>query len=413
MRTQIALTGVLVFISAGTCLAEDWPQFLGPARNGVSAETKLIETFPEEGPEILWRQPLGTSMSGIAVSDGVAYTLYQNEDQQLVAMDALTGETKWTTPIAPAYENAMGNGPRATPAVHDGMVYAFSGEGILAAVEAASGKMKWSVNTPKDLVCKPAEYGMASSPLVTGDSIIVQVGSHRGTVAAFDRTTGKRKWVAGEGYAGYSSPVLTTLAGKEQIVALVGAEVMGIDPADGKMLWNHEFITDFNCNTATPVRLDEGSLLISAGENHGSMILKITSEDGALSAEEGWSSLGKDSVLRAEWQTPVQLDGHVYALDNVGGAGPITNLVCLRVADGEVAWGVPRFGKSNLILADGKLFISTMRGELVIVTATPDSFQETGRAVVLGSTRQAPVIANGRLYLRDDKEVVCVNVKAK
>lgn len=406
------LLAVLCIVPLASVFGGEWPQFLGVNRNGTSAETGLVETFPEDGAEVVWKQPLGVGMSGIAISDGLAFTLYQDDTSQyLTALDAGSGEQEWKTVLAPAYENAMGNGPRATPAVADGTVYAFTGEGVLAAVNASDGKLQWSVNTPQKLVCKPAEYGMASSPLIVGDLVVVQVGSHRGTVAAFERSTGDQKWAAGESSAGYSSPMLATLAGKQQLVVLAGKSVSGIDSADGTVLWTFPFETEYDCNTATPVSLGDSTLLISAGENHGSVILQITATGDQFAAKSVWESLGKDSVLRAEWQTPVVLDGHVYALDNMGSAGPITNLVCVRLADREQVWMEPRFGKSNLILADGKLFISTMRGELVIVRATPAGFQETARDVVIGSTRQAPSLADGRLYLRDDSEVVCVQVK--
>lgn len=392
--------------------ADDWPQFLGPNRNGISTETDLADTFPKQGPELIWRVPLGVGMSNIAVSGGSAVTLYQDaENQILTALDAATGEKKWELPVAPAYENAMGNGPRATPTVDDGTVFALSGEGVLVAADLATGKEQWSVNTPKTLFGRVMDYGMASSPLVVGDNIVVQVGSHRGTVAAFNRTSGKLAWSAENGNAGYSSPILATLAGTRQIVAFAGQEVLGLHPDDGTVLWKHDFETEYDCNTATPVILDDSTLLVSAGENHGTAILRIAESDGKLTATADWESLGKESVLRAEWQTPIVKDGHIYGLDNMGSAGPITNLVCVRLADREMVWSEQRFGKGNLTLADGKLYVSTMRGELVIVKATPESFQETGRTILLGMTRQAPVIANGRFYLRDDKEVICVNAK--
>lgn len=399
----------------GVCSAADWPQLLGPARNGISAETGLIDSFSDEGPDVVWRTPLGVGMSSIAIANGLAITMYQDaENQYVVALEEGTGERRWATRVGPSFENAMGNGPRATPTVDGGQVFTFSGEGILSALNADDGKLLWSVATLKELSAPPADYGMASSPLIAGNLVIVQVGSQSGTVAAFNRSDGKRAWVAGRGAAGYSSPVLMKLAGKEQVVAFVGAAVMGIDPAEGTVLWKFDYETEFNCNTCSPVQLNEDSLLISAGESHGSTVLKVTADEEAFEVTPVWASLGNESVLRAEWQTPVLHDGHLYALDNVGGAGPITNLVCVRVSDGKQIWIERRFGKSNLTLADGKLFISTTRGELVLVRAVTDGFDEVSRAPILDKmTRQAPAIANGRLYLRDDAEVVCLKISDK
>jgi outer membrane protein assembly factor BamB len=396
-----------------TTPAGDWPQFLGPHRTGVSDETGLADSFPASGPVIAWRVPLGVGMSSLAIHDGVAFTMYQDIDKQfVVALDATSGRTKWATAVAPAYKNAMGNGPRATPTVHNGLVYSYTGEGILTALNAASGDIVWSANTPKEQKGRPAEYGIASSPLIAGNSVVVQVGAPNAAVVGFNLKTGQTNWTAGQGNSGYSSPALLTLAGKKQIVAFVGAAVLGIDPVNGEQLWRYAYVTDYDCNTATPLLIDDTSVLISAAENHGSTILKISKDGNAFRATSSWSSLGKNSVLRAEWQTPALADGHLFALDNIGSAGPITNLVCVRVADGEQVWAKTRFGKSNLTLADGKLFISTMKGELVIVEASTSGFTETARASVLGMTRQAPVISNGRLYLRDDREIVCIDVRA-
>jgi outer membrane protein assembly factor BamB len=205
---------------------------------------------------------------------------------------------------------------------------------------------------------------------------------------------------------------MMNFGGTKQIVSFIGAAVVGIAPADGLELWNHAFETEYGCNIAVPRQLNDSSLLISSGENHGSAILKVTASGDTWLVEEAWTSFGKGSVLRSEWQTPVETNGYLFGMDNIGSAGPITNLVCVNIASGKQVWIKKRFGKSNLTLADGKLFISTMNGELVIVKAVEGGFQETARATVLGMTRQAPVIANGQLYLRDDNEVVCIDIRS-
>jgi outer membrane protein assembly factor BamB len=406
------LLAVATMASSG--LAEDWPQFLGTSRSGVSSETGLLNAFPADGPVVRWRVPLGVGMSGVAVSNGRAYTLFQDSDHQfLVALSAADGAEKWRTPFAPIYENAMGNGPRATPTVNADQVFALSGEGILAAFNVSDGKLLWSVNVPKSLGGTPSEYGMSCSPVVIDDRVIVHAGTESAKVAAFDRASGKLIWKAGQGKAGYSSPVMMTLAGKSQVVSLTANELVGVDAATGKVLWDVPFPTEYDCNTACPVQIDETSVLISAGENHGAMLLAVESSGTGFKATEVWSSLGKDSQLRAEWQTPVIHDGHLYGLDNSGSAGPITHLVCIRLKDYRTMWQKARFGKSNLILADGKLFLTTMNGELVIVEASPKEFKELGRARIMETTRQAPALADGHLFLRDDQEVLCIDVRAK
>ena len=394
--------------------SDNWSQFLGPQRNGTSVEKNLIDTWPASGPKIVWRTPLGVSMSGVAVVSGAAFTMFQDDTSQcVVCLNAADGKELWRTPVAPMYENAMGHGPRATPTVADGHVFAFTGEGILTALKVDDGKQLWSVDVPKLLKGKPNEYGVSCSPLVTDGLVVVHSGTGSAAVAAFKVADGKLAWQAGKGNAGYSSPALMTLGGVPQIVSLTAAGAMGIEPATGKQLWSFPYPTEYDCNTATPVQLDDQHVLISAGENHGSVILALQAGQNGMTAESVWSSLGKDSQLRAEWQTPVIRDGYLYGLDNQGSAGPITNLVCVRLKDHKTMWQKNRFGKSNLILADGKLFLTTMEGEVVIVEASPKEFHELARATIMETTRQAPALANGHLFVRDDKDVICIDVNAR
>jgi len=391
--------------------AGEWPQFLGPTRNGISIETGLLEAWPTEGPKKVWQAAGGVGMSGVAVSGGRAVTLVQKDGQQwLLALDARSGKPLWQSALAPEYRNGMGNGPRGTPAIAGNQIFAFTGEGILIAVSATNGKTLWSHNLVQELGVKPAEYGMASSPLVVGQSVIVFVGTPQATLVALDIASGKQLWKADDDPIGYSSPTLLDVGGQQQLVAFAGNAVFGVTPSNGKVLWRFPYVTDFNCNIACPIAY-QGQVFISSGENHGSTLLKLTPSGDQFQVAKVWESLGARSILRNEWQTSVLLDGHLYGFDNVGSAGPVTHLTCVNAATGERIWQKVRFGKGNLILADGKLFISTMNGELVVVRATPKGYDEIGRSVVIGTTRQAPALAGGLLYLRDDQDIVCLDVR--
>jgi outer membrane protein assembly factor BamB len=242
------------------------------------------------------------------------------------------------------------------------------------------------------------------------DLVIVTVGAPKSCVAAYRSTSGERIWTAGDDATGYSSPATLEVGGRRQIVVFTGSSVIGLAPSDGAMLWRHPYETDYDCNIATPLAID-GNVLISAGENHGSVLLKLTPAGAKFDVQEVWQSEGPRSALRSEWQTPVVLDGCIYGLDNIGSAGPVTHLTCLDAASGKPLWQQPRFGKSNLIAADGKLMFSTMAGELVLVRASAKGFDEIGRQSVLGATRQAPALADGLVYLRDDKEIVCLDLR--
>lgn len=414
LAALLAGSGALIsnpFATAQDAGKFSWPQFLGPQRNGISAETGLLDSWPAGGPKEVWRSAGGVGMSGVVVSHGRALTMIEKGGkQQLVSLSADKGTAQWECELAPAYKNQMGNGTRATPTIAGDRVFAFTGEGILAAVNLADGKLVWSKNLLTELNAAQADYGMACSPLVVEDQVIVSVGAAGGSVAALDTASGKLLWTAGNDPAGYSSPALLNVGGKDQIVAFTGGSALGLAPGTGAQLWRYPFETDFACNIATPVAY-RSQVFISSGENHGCALLGLAATNAGFQAEEKWSSLGTKSVLRNEWQTSILLGDHLYGFDNVGGAGPISHLTCIHAGTGERAWQQARFGKGNMIAADGKLFMSTMKGELIIARASPKAYEEIGRTTVIGTTRQAPALANGLLYLRDDKEIVCLDVR--
>ena len=410
---SLVAAAMLMHIERSVAQADDkgeWPQLLGPQRNGLSSETGLLDRWPDGGPKEIWRVPGGVGSSGLAISRGRVLTLVQRDGKQwLVALDAKSGDSIWKTPLSPAYSNAMGNGPRATPTIAGDLVFVFTGEGILSAHSFEDGKPLWSHHVVKELSGKEVAYGMACSPLVVGEQVIIMAGASKGTLVAYDTKSGKQAWTAGSDPAGYSSPALLKVGGKSQVVAFTGSSVIGVDPAKGSVLWRYPFTTDFDCNIATPLEV-KGQVFLSSGENHGSVMLALKPNGNKFDVSEVWGSLGPKSVLRNEWQTSMLLDGYLYGMDNVGGAGPITHLTCIDAATGERKWQQARFGKGNLIAADGKLLISTLAGELVVVRATPERFDEIGRATVLAGTRQAPALSNGFLFMRDDKEIVCLDV---
>jgi outer membrane protein assembly factor BamB len=416
--SKLWITGLLIALASPTWAQpggdkQEWPQFLGPHRNGISSEQGLLTEWPEGGPKVVWRSPGGVGMSGLAISRGRLVTLVQRGGKQVVvALDPLSGKPQWESPVAPAYKNGMGNGPRATPAIAGNLVVVFTGEGILAALNSADGKPVWSHNVVEELNGAIAEYGMASSPLVVGDNVIVTAGAQGGSTVAYNLKSGKLVWKSGDDAAGYSSPTLLELSGRPQLVVFTGEAAVGLVPETGAPLWRFPYETNFNCNIVTPLAVNE-NVFISSGENHGCVMLSVKPDGAKFKTGEVWSSQGSQSVLRNEWQTSILHEGYLYGFDNVGAAGPVTHLTCVNAETGKRVWQKTRFGKGNLIAADGKLFISTMSGELVVVRLTPTAFEELGRVQLIGQTRQAPALANGRIYLRDDEEIVCVDVRGK
>lgn len=406
---------VVPFLSAccgiASVVAGEWPQFLGPDRNGISAETGLIDSFPATGPKQVWRVPGGVGMSGLAVSRGrVLTTIQAGGKENVVALDAATGKEFWRTPIGPAYENSMGNGTRATPTIAGERVFIYTGDGVLVALNFADGAPLWTEKLVEKLQARQADYGMACSPLVVGSNVIVLVGVQGASIVACDAATGKQTWASGDDPVGYSSPALLNVGGKQQLVAYTGNSVLGLAPDTGAVLWRHGYYTDFYCNTASPVAVD-GNVYVSSGENHGGVMLKLTPAGETFDAAVVWASNGVKSTLRTEWQTAIAKDGHLYGFDNVGAAGPVTHLTCIDAATGQPTWQQTRFGKGNAILADGKLWISTLNGELIVVRATPKAYEELARADIGILTRQAPALSDGLLYVRDDANIACYDVR--
>jgi outer membrane protein assembly factor BamB len=412
-RLRRVALAILTLCYASSAGAEDWPQFLGPQRNGISLETGLTESWPEDGPKEVWRVAGGGGMSGIAVAGGRAFTMVERDGKQIVlGLDARRGEMVWETAVAPEFRNPMGDGPRATPTVVGDSLFVYTGEGVLVALRVNDGTELWRRSAVAENKSKAAEYGMACSPLAAGELVIVTVGAPGPTVVAYRRDTGQPAWKAGSDPAGYSSPALLKIGGQEQVVVFSGRSVLGLDPTSGKQLWRHEYVTDYDCNIATPLA-HQGSVFISCGENHGAALLRLTKDQDAFRVDEIWASQGPQSVLRNEWQTSILRDGYLYGFDNVGSAGPVTHFTCVEIATGKKMWEKLRFGKGNLIYADGKLLMTTFKGELILARGTPQGFEELGRAAVLRSTRQAPSLANGLLYARDDRDIVCFDVRAK
>lgn len=411
MMSKTVLLALSVGLLFSAPVNAQWPQFLGPNGDGKSPEQGLVDSFPSGGASVVWRVPGGVGMSAVAVAEGIAVTSWnEGPSQVLVALDANTGKQKWKSTIGRQYKNGQGNGPRATPTFYKNRIYAFTGDGVLCAVEPKTGDVLWSVNCMDDVNTRPSEYGMASSPLVVNDAIIVHVGAANAAVAAYG-LDGRRRWTAGKGPAGYSTPTLLKLNGVEHLVCFTAMGVYGLDPATGAERWSYPFRTPYDCNTASPISVD-GKLFVSAGENHGCVMLDVMQSGANFQVKEAWASVDSKSVMRNEWQTSISHNGYLYGFDNVGSAGPVSHFTCVDAKTGKMQWQRTRFGKGNLVFADGKLWITMMNGELIIVSATPDAYQELGRSRLFGKTRQSLSIANGHGFIRDDKEVVCIKLTA-
>ncbi len=397
----------LLAATLSVTLAADWPQWLGPDRNGTSPETGLLTDWPAAGPKLLWKVPGGDGYSSVAVAGPRAFTLVQREGAEwAVALDVETGKERWAKKIAPGYKNKFGNGPRSTPAIDGGLVYAQSVSGPLVCLRADDGSVVWQHDLLKEFGAKNISWGLSASPLIEGDLVLAVPGAAGAGVAAFHKKTGALAWKLGDDKAAYASPVAVTVGGQRQLIFFTAAGLVAAAPA-GKELWRVPWTTEFDCNIATPLVVGE-HLFVSSGEGVGCALLRL-SPGGA--PEVAWESKGPKGVMTNYWATSVAHDGHLYGLS--GEFDKKIHLNCVELKTGKLKWSRPDFGKAALTLADGHLFITTKKGDLVLARATPERYEEKARVGLLGENRTVPTIAQKRLFLRDRENVYCLDIGGK
>lgn len=389
--------------------AADWPSFRGPDHNGVSAEKNWLGAWPGGQPKLLWKKNVGTGYSSMAVADGRLYTLGNSANTDtLSCLDAATGTEVWAfkypQKLDPKYYEG---GPSSTPTVADGKVYSMSKQGDVFCLDAVSGRELWRKNVKREFDLTEPEWGFAGSPLVDGDVIFLNAGSHG---VALDRQTGAKVWVSGTASSGYSSLVPVQVGGDRALAVFAAKALVLVDPKSGRALAQFPWETQYDVNAPDPV-LVGGDLFITSGykfmEGSGTGASGALVRPAAGTIQKGWQS----KELASQLSTPVYLNGHLYGIS--GNGDRPGHLRCLDARTGEVKWSSPEAPMGNLMAADGKLIWVAGNGELIVVAAKPESYQEISRAQVAGGkVWSAPVLSNGRLYVRNSKgEVFCVDVK--
>jgi outer membrane protein assembly factor BamB len=387
--------------------AADWPQWLGPNRNGSSPEKGLLTNWPAAGPKVLWKVPGGDGYSSVAIHNGQAYTLVQRDGAEwAIAVDALTGKEKWARKLAPAYKNKYGNGPRSTPAIEAGLLWVQSVSGPLVCLKTSDGSVVWQHDLLKEFGAQNLTWGLSASPLIEGNLVLAVPGADGAAVAAFDKKTGKLAWKLGDGAAGYASPVAVTVGAQRQLIFFTAAGLLAVSP-EGKELWRMPWKTGFDCNICTPLVLGD-RLFVTSGEKVGCALFTL-SANGA--PEVAWESKGPKSVMTNYWANSVEHDGHLYGVS--GEFDGQIDFHCVEIKTGKQKWSQAEFGKGAITLADGHLFVTTKKGELVLLRANPEKYEEKARIKMLGENRTVPTISERRLYLRDRESIYCLDIAGK
>jgi outer membrane protein assembly factor BamB len=389
----------------GSIQGRYWTSFRGPGTAGSYDETPLLDPWPPEGPPLLWKQPIGEGWSSFAVADGVAFTIERRRDLEVVAAyDVSDGRELWTASWRSRFEErADRDGPRSTPAWDEGRVYALGAAGDLVVLEASTGKELWRRDILRENEARNIQWGVAASPLVAGGLVVTVPGGRDGrSVVAYDKTTGEPRWHALSDPAAYTTPVSVELAGRLQILVVTATRAVGLDPADGTVLWEHPWATDMGINVAQPIVVGQNRFMLSAGYGHGATMVEIQRDGDRLSTRTVW----ENTRMKNKFSSSVHHDGHVYGLDE-------GILACLDAETGEQCWKGGRYGHGQLLLAQGKLIVLTERGELALVDADPEAFTERARfAAIEGRTWNHPALASGILLVRNGREMAAYRLAA-
>ena len=412
IRATLAIA--CIALAAVPAAAADWPRFLGPSADGISPETGINKDWKARPPKALWDFPLeDRGHAGPAVAGGIVYIVdHKGEDDVVRALDLGTGKEVWTFAYPESKQEDNGHA-RATPLVDDGRVYTVSRFGLVNCLQAKTGAKVWSRDIVKDFNGRPPTWGIAMSPVVDGDKLIVCPGGANASVVALNKTTGETIWQGGGSYTGktglgYATPVIATLIGKKQYVVFMGTHLTGVDAENGKELWKLPWFAVQS--TATPLIVGDDTVFITSWyENRKACALVKVSADGPRVIWENTS-------IMAKMATPVLYKGFIY-----GGNGSTGNLVCIDAKTGEIRWQQPGFEHGGLVAADGVLLaLDGKSGDLVMVEMTPERYNELGRVQPLryrggggvrGNVWTAPIIADGKAIIRDRNRLMCLDLK--
>ena len=430
---------IILLICAGHARADDWPQWLGPKRDGVWRETGIIEKFPESGLKMKWRVPVHAGYSGPAVGGGRVYLTDRKAgtssgrdpfqrgvipgNERVLCLNEADGKVIWQHEYDCPYNVSYPSGPRATPLIHDGKVYTLGTEGNLFCFNAADGKVLWSREFKKDFAIDTPLWGFSAHPLIDGDKLICLVGGSNSVAVAFDRNTGKELWRAlGAKEPGYCPPMIYSVGKTRQLIIWHPESINSLDPETGKVYWSHPFPVRSGLSIPTP-RVQDDLLFITSFYN-GPIMLRLDREKPAASVVWRGKNTSERNTdgLHSIMPTPFIDGDHIYGVCSYG------QLRCLKTATGERVWETfaattgdkeVRWANAFLIRNGDRYFLHNEKGDLIIARLTPKGYEEISRAKLVEPTNTAagrdvvwshPAFANRCVYARNDKELVCASL---
>ena len=405
--TRILLLAIVLLMGVvGNAAAQsgaDWPQWRGPNRDGISKETGLLKQWPAEGPPLVWKASgAGRGYSSFSVVNGKLYTMGLRGNREFViAFDVATGKEAWATAHGGAFHNDRGDGPRGTPTVDGDRIYALGGNGDLSCLEAATGKIVWTKNVLKAFGGSNIQWGISESPLVIGNKVLVNAGGPGASIVALNKADGSLIWKSQSDAPGYSSAMPMEVNGTTEVVFFTAERAVGLDAKDGRLLWQYAKPSNDTANIATPI-VKANRVFISSDYGAGGGVVEIKPDN---QAQEVWFT--KD--MRNHHSSSVLVGDYLYGFSSA-------ILTAMKFDTGEIAWRDRSVGKGSLVYADGNLYCFSENGVVGLVEATPTGYKEKGRFRIPQDslpTWTHPVVAGGRLYLRDQDTIYAFDVREK
>jgi outer membrane protein assembly factor BamB len=393
-----------IMLSSLPLFGEDWPQWRGPNRNGISQEKGWLDHWPAEGPKVAWKTGIGTGFSSFSVAKGRVFSMGNADNTDTVfCFDATSGKPLWKhTYPADLGDKYFEGGTTGTPTIDGDRVFTFSRWGDVFCLDAASAKVVWTRNLQKDSGMRVPGWGFAGSPTILNNLLLLNIGE---SGMALDKATGKTVWQSADKEAGYSTPLPWQRSGKWLVLVSSGQAYLAVDAQTGKEQWHMRWLTQYGVNAADPV-IDGDKVFISSGYGKGAALLK----PGAGTEPQ---VLWKSKVLRTQINGAILVNGFLYGSDGDSTDKPV--LKCVDIATGTEKWSEPGATFGAMMVADGRLILLSDHGELMTAPATPDGFKPAARAQVLGGKCwTAPVLANGFIYCRNSRgDMVCLDVRGK